>query len=118
MTKKEMFNALLVMEEVQNNEEIKKGIEHELELLENKNNREKKPTEKQIQNGTFKEQIYAYIHENGKKAVRELMAEMEALIGLSTSKVSSLVTALVKEGKIYNVETVKKVRYYDIVEGQ
>lgn len=118
MTKKEMFNALLAMESVQRNEEIKKGIEHELELLENKNNREKKPTEKQIQNNGFKEQIYAYIRENGKKAVRELMAEMESLVGLSTSKVSSLVTALVKEGKIYDAGVIKKVRYYDIVEGQ
>ena len=118
MTKKELFNALLAMESVQGNEEIKKGIEHEIELLENKNNREKKPTEKQIQNASLKEQIYNYIHEHGKKAVRELVVEMESLSSFSTWKVSALVTSLVNEGKLYNIETVKKVRYYDIVEGE
>lgn len=118
MTKKEMFNALLAMESVQENEELKKGLEHELELLENKNNREKKPTANQIQNEVLKNQILEYIQENGKKAVRELIVEVESLNTLSTSKVSALVTALTKEHKLSNTETVKKVRYYDIVEGE
>lgn len=118
MTKKELFNALLAMEEVQGNEEIKKGIEHEIELLESKNNREKKPTANQIQNEALKNQILEYIRENGKKAVRELIVEVESLNTLSTSKVSALVTSLCKERKLSNTETVKKVRYYDIVEGE
>lgn len=118
MTKKELFNALLEMEEVQNNKEVKKGVEHELELIEIKSNRERKPTANQLQNASLKEKILEYIRENGKKAVRELIVEVEALSTLSTSKVSALVTSLVKEGKLSNTETVKKVRYYDIVEGE
>lgn len=118
MTKKELFNALLAMESVQENEEIKKGIEHELELLENKNNKKKKPTPNQLQNEVLKKAILEYIRENGKKAVRELIVEVESLNTLSTSKVSALVTALTKEHKLSNTETVKKIRYYDIVEGE
>lgn len=118
MTKKELFNALLEMECVQSNEEIKKGVEHELTLLEIKSNREKKPTQNQIQNENLKKKILEYIRENGKKAVRELIVEVEELSTLSTSKVAALVTGLCKEGKLSNTETVKKVRYYDIVEGE
>lgn len=118
MTKKEMFNALLAMESVQGNEELKKGLEHELELLENKNNREKKPTANQLQNASLKEQIYNYIRENGQKAVRELIVEVESLNTFSTSKVSALVTGLVKENKLCKSEIIKKVQYYNIVEGE
>ena len=118
MTKKELFNALLEIESVRENEEIRKGVEHELELIEIKSNRERKPTPNQIQNENLKKKILEYIRENGKKAVRELIVEVEELSTLSTSKVAALVTSLTKENKLYNSDTIKKVRYYNIVEGE
>ena len=42
------------------------------------------------------------------------MVEVKELEGLSTPKVSALITLLVKEGLIHK-ETVKKINYYSIV---
>lgn len=114
MTKKEMFNALLAMDSVKANTEIVEKIKNEIALLEKKSGAEKKPTKTQKENETFKKAILDYLKTVEKKAVRELMVEVKELEGLSTSKVSALVTLLVKEGLIQK-ETVKKINYYSIV---
>lgn len=114
MTKKEMFNALLAMDSVKANAEIVEKIKNEIALLEKKSGAEKKPTKTQKENETFKKAILDYLKMVEKKAVRELMVEVKELEGLSTPKVSALITLLVKEGLIHK-ETVKKINYYSIV---
>lgn len=114
MTKKEMFNALLAMDSVKANAEIVEKIKNEIALLEKKSGAEKKPTKTQKENEIFKKAIIDYLKTVEKKAVREMMTEIKELEGLSTPKVSALVTLLVNEGLIKK-ETIKKINYYSIV---
>ncbi len=116
MTKREMFNALLSLDVVLANEELVNGIKHELELLDNKAKAERKPTANQLQNEILKSAIVSYLTSVGiPKAVKELMAEMPELSGLSTSKVSALMTSLYNKGEgVLFRETLKKVNYYSV----
>ena len=117
MTKREMFNMILSLNEVQENSALMEAVKHEIALLDKKANAERKPTQNQIQNETYKEAIVSYMSAiNAPRSVKEMMSEIESLHGLSTPKVSALVTALYDKGNgILSRETIKKVNYYKIV---
>lgn len=116
MTKKEMYMALLQMDEVKANEKIVEGLQHEIDLLEKKSGAEKKPTANQKENEGYKEVILEYLATAEKgKAVRDMMVEIPAFEGVSKNRVTALVTALHKEGLIQR-ETIKKINYYTLVD--
>lgn len=114
-----MYNALLTIDAVKANAELVEGIQHEIDLLNKKASAERKPTKIQKENECLKLAITEYLRECGSaKAVKELLVEVPELVGLSTSKVASLVTALWDKGEgVLIRETVKKVNYYTLKEG-
>ena len=57
LTKRDRFEALLKMSEVQANPDMVTFIEHEIELLTKKNAGDKKPTAKQMENDAVKQVI-------------------------------------------------------------
>ena len=107
-TKKQMFEGLLAMPNLSN--EQKEFINHELELLAKKNSGEKKPTATQVANEALKGAIVEGMEANRLYTVTELIKEIPAIADLTNQKVSPLANQLVEEGKL--TKTTEKRRSY------
>ena len=116
MTKRDYFNSLLSLSEVQADETLVSFINHELELLSKKNSSEKKPTATQIANDSLKVAITNYLSEGGKHTISEMLAEVPALEGMQNQKVSALMRQLIADGQVERVE-IKRKAYFRKVEG-
>lgn len=103
-TKKQMFEGLLNMPGL--SEEQKAFINHELELLAKKNAGEKAPTATQKANEVLKGAIIEGMEQNRYYTVTEMIKEIPALAGLNNQKVSPLANQLVADGKL--IKTTEK----------
>lgn len=115
ITKRERYNELLNLGEVQMRPELVEFIEHELELLARKNTTstgEKKLTPLQKANEELKSAIYDFMEDGVLYPVSEIVKSCPACEGLTTSKVSAMVTQLKNENKIAKVEEKRKAYYY------
>lgn len=93
ITKADRYNQLLTIDAVKSNPELVDFINHELELLANKNkttNGEKKLTATQKENMTFKAEILEAMEIGKKYTCGEIAKLVPSLNNASTSKVSSL----------------------------
>ena len=113
ITKRDRFNELLALAEVQSNEGLVKFIEHELELLDRKNTTtgEKKPTAKQVANEAVQADILESMEINKLYTVSELMKIVPALDGVSNQYASSQVRALVNAGSLVRTEEKRKAYF-------
>ena len=111
MTKKDMFTAMLNKYAFTDDE--KAFIEHEIELLTKKSSGERKPTATQVANEGLKAAILSYMAEqpNRMLSISELIKEVPELEGLSTQKVSPMISALVKEFKVVRIEEKRKAYF-------
>ena len=112
MTKAQMFaqikaNYPLTEDEV-------KFIDHELELLSKKNSAEKKPTAQQTANEGIKTAILEAMEPNRLYTIGEMIKEIPACAGMSTSKVSALVRQLKESGAVVRTEDKRKA-YFQVV---
>ena len=124
MTKKENFTVLKgIVDVFEVNEDFTEDlrtellgfIDHELELLNKKSTSPRKPTKTQLENATFKEDIYNALVEAEKGVtMKELFEICEPIQGLATQRVTHILTSLIKEGRVER-DIVKKVRYYKAV---
>ena len=110
ITKRDRFNALLSLSEVQANADLVAFIEHEIELLDKKNSGEKKPTAQQTANEVIKQGIVNGMQKGRLYTVTELIKEIDECADLTNQKVSSLLRQLISEGKV--VKTVDKRKSY------
>ena len=110
ITKRERFNSLLSLSEVQANADLVAFIEHEIELLDKKNSSEKKLTVQQIANEGIKNAIVEGMEENRLYTVTEIIKEIAECNELTNQRVSALLRQLIYEGKI--VKNVDKHKYY------
>lgn len=88
-------------------------IDHEVELLDNKNavKGEKKPTEKQKQNAKIGEDVVSFMSPNTLYTVSELLKKVPNLPeDMSLPRMTHIVTALVADNKL--VRTVDKRKAY------
>lgn len=108
MTKKDYFNELLKLEAVKANADLVAFIEHELELLANKNKSktgEKKPTERQIENEKLKKLIVEFMKPNTLYAGADFIKGIPELNGESNQRVAALLKQLMEnEGKVERVQ--------------
>lgn len=117
MTKRDYFNQVLAIvenakENIENYEDVKNFIEHEIELL-NKKKSSTKPTKTQVENEKIKARILEVLTEvNEVMTISELMTA-DGLEGYSNQKLSALANQLVKEEKVVKT-SVKKVSYFKI----
>lgn len=112
MTKKEMFMA--IREVVIDDEEMVAFIDHEIELLSKKSSGSRKPTKTQLENEVFKEKILETLEAvDTPITIKELVAECEELEGLSNQRITHMLTALRKDGKVARTY-VKKVAHFTI----
>lgn len=112
MTKKDRFNQLLELEAVKANAELVVFIEHEIELLENKNKSktgEKKPTATQIENEKLKDAIVEFMKPNNLYTISEMIKKIPECAELSNQKMSALLRQLVEENLVAKVEEKRKI---------
>ena len=110
MTKREMFTEIRKV--VVDNADMVAFIDHELELLDKKKSGTRKPTKTQVENLAFKEAIYgALVMTDEALTMKEIFEAVPDIEGLSTQRVTHILTSLIKENKVER-EIVKKVRYY------
>ena len=112
LTKRDRFEALLKMTEVQANPDMVAFIEHEIELLAKKNAGDKKPTVKQMENDAVKQVILDEMTANPDKlyTVTDLIKNVDGLGDLTNQRVSALLRQMIDAGAV--VKTVDKRKSY------
>ena len=112
LTKRDRFEALLKMSEVQANPDMVTFIEHEIELLAKKNAGDKKPTANQVANDGYKDIIFAEMTANPDKlyTVTDLIKNVGGLGDLTNQRVSALLRQMIDAGAV--VKTVDKRKSY------
>ena len=91
LTKRDHFNTLLSLSEVQKNELLVEFIEHEIELLERKNSSEKKPTAQQTANEGIKAAILEGMEKGRLYTITEIIKEIAECADLTNQRVSALI---------------------------
>lgn len=115
ITKREKFEMLMAIAEVQANPILSEFIERELELLAKKNSAEKKPTEKQTENAGIKEVIVEVLtdEENG-MTISAMQKKCADLAEYSNQKISALVRQMILDGVVVKTEEKGKA-YFRLV---
>ena len=117
VTKMDNFNALLSLAEVQANPSLVEFIEHEMEMLANKNaKRSDKPTATQVENAEIAELVPTVMESGKLYRLSEIKALVPALASASgTQRIAVICRKLESEGVL--VKTVdKRVIYYSLAE--
>ena len=91
--------------------EMVEKIEHELDLLANKNSAEKKPTAQQTANDGIKTAIVNGMEVNRLYTVTEIMKEIPECAELSNQRVSALLRQLKDEGLVVRTEDKRKAYF-------
>ena len=121
MTKREMFATLIeILENESEPSDVRgdliAGLQHEIELLDNRKDTPRKPTKVQVENETFKAAIVEYLTAaDAPKTIKEIQAAVPELSELSNQKMTHLLTPLVNEGVLTKTYE-KKTPFYCIAQ--
>jgi len=114
LTKRDHFNALLTIPAVQENPALVEFINHELELLANKNRADNKANkERHDQNEVIQQGILEFMEVGEKYTISRLIKECPACEGLSHPKVTSLIHDLKNREMIIRTEE-KRQAYFSL----
>ena len=94
ITKRERFESLLTLSQVQADPGMVEFINHELELLAKKNSADKKPTAKQAQNDGIKSLILSSMEEGKVYTITDLLKSVE---GLPADMTNQRMSALMRQ---------------------
>lgn len=113
-TRREMFNAIMALEAVQENQDFVYFLEKEIKKCDRKS-AAKKPTPTQVENEKLKNAILEFLSGEGENrfTVTELTQQVEALEGRTTQKASALMRQLSLDGLVVRT-TVKNKTYFSI----
>lgn len=114
LTKKDYFNTLLTLSQVQEKTELVEFINHELELLAKKNSSERKPTAQQLANVGIVNAIYDGMEDNRLYTITELIKEIPACAELTNQRVSAIIRGNI-DVKFKRVEEKRKAYFQKIV---
>ena len=111
LTKKDRFNQLLAIPAVQADTELVAFIEHEIELLSNKNKADnKKPTAKQLENEALKVELLKHMEANTLYSISDFQKQVEACADLSNQKIAAVLRQMKDNDKtVEKVEDKRKV---------
>lgn len=112
MTKREYFVA--IRELVADHEDIVAFVDHQIEMLDNKKATPRKPTQNQVENVQFKQDILDVLMvADAPMNIKELMTAVPSFQGkdLSNQRVSRMLTDLRKEGKVTRTY-IKRVAHF------
>ena len=110
LTKRDRFEALLKMSEVQADPAMVEFINHEIELLAKKNASDKKPTANQVANDGYKDIIFAELSANPDKlyTVTDLIKNVDGLGDLTNQRVSALLRQMIDANKAEKIVDKRK----------
>lgn len=116
ITKRENINTLLSIEEVKNNPTLVEFLNHEIELLDKRNeNRSSKPTKKQKENTDVKAAIVEAMEKGKAYQIKDMLKTFDCLAEMSNQRVSALLRQLIKEGAVIRTEE-KRVAYFALAD--
>ena len=117
-TKRDNFTELLTYAEVQANPKMVAFIEHEIELLNNRNTGDRKPTAQQVANEGIKETLLSVLRENPNRlmTITEMQKSSDELGELSNQRISAILKQMY-EGEGATVEKVidKRKTYFKAI---
>ena len=105
-TKREMFEAI---RGVVTDEEMVAFCDKEIAALDKKRAKASEPNPEVV---AFRNDVYEFVEAHG---VTSISAVAKGL-GVTSQKVTPAMKALVEEGRLALVETIKRVNYYDVAE--
>ena len=110
LTKRDRFEALLKLSEVQTDPAMVEFINHEIDLLVRKNAGDKKPTANQIANDGYKDIIFAEMTANPDKlyTVTDLIKNVDGLGDLTNQRVSALLRQMIDVNKVEKIVDKRK----------
>ena len=110
LTKRDRFEALLKLSEVQADPAMVEFINHEIDLLARKNAGDKKPTANQIANDSYKDIIFAEMSANPDKlyTVTELIKTVDGLGDLTNQHVSALLHQMINANGVERIVDKRK----------
>ena len=112
ITKREMWNR--IMDKYPLTDDEKAYINHEIELLDKRNSKDRKPTAIQQANEGIKEDIVAYLENVDKpQSITDIIKGAEGCAELSNQRVSALVRQLKEAGIVVRTE-VKGRAYFSL----
>ncbi len=101
ITKVQMFNMIKAVAGVSENPDMVAFIEHEIELLNKRNSKVKKPTKKQEANIGIMDVIYNVLADSDiSLTIADIRGTNSELEALSSQKVSALLKKMVDSGRI------------------
>ena len=112
MTKMTYVNAIDSAINGNINEEVLERLEALKAQLAKRNSGSRKPSKTQRENASLKEDIFAYVSENGAKRA----SEVGAYFNISGQKASALLKQLVDGGSLEKISE-KRVTYFRVAEG-
>ena len=117
LTKREKFEMLKAIAEVQSNKMLTEFIENELNLLAKKNSGEKKPTANQTANEAIKADILEVLsNADGGMSITDLLKTVPNLPDTMTNqRMTAIVRQLKEDGKVERYEEKRKA-YFRIAE--
>ena len=110
LTKRDRFEALLKLSEVQADPAMVEFINHEIDLLARKNAGDKKPTANQIASDGYKDIIFTELSANPDKlyTVTELIKTVDGLGDLSNQRVSALLRQMIEANGVEKIVDKRK----------
>lgn len=114
ITKRERFESLLTLSQVQADPGMVEFINHELELLAKKNSSEKKPTAQQVANEAIKQAIVDGMERDHFYTITDIQKNVPECAELSNQRVSALVRQMVADGLVARTEDKRKA-YFSLV---
>lgn len=110
VTKREVINAMLADANINSNDLYVGYLTNELNLLDKKS-ANRKPSKTQEQNKVLIDVIAGLLTDKG-QTVSEIQAQDADLVGLSTQKISALLTIMQKEGTAVKAMDKKKALFF------
>lgn len=108
ITKRERFESLLTLSQVQADPGMVEFINHELELLAKKNSSEKKPTAQQVANEAIKQAIVDGMEHDHFYTITDIQKNVPECAELSNQKITALVRQLKEDGLVVKTEDKRK----------
>ena len=111
ITKRERFESLLTLSQVQADPGMVEFINHELELLAKKNSADKKPTAQQVANEAIKQAIVDGMERDHYYTITDIQKNVPECAELSNQRVSALVRQMVADGVVTRSEDKRKAYF-------
>lgn len=117
ITKKEMFAQIIANYAL--TAEEKAFMEHEIELLNRKGSKDRKPTAKQLANEEMKSAIFNLMNPNQLYTCTELSKVLQPNYeeNISTNKISALLRQMIENGTVVKTTEKRKSYFQKVVEG-